>query len=61
MLERLIIRELQVQRALQTGIRISDADIDQALITLAQQNNITVQRMRQVIEGDGEGFCRIPP
>ena len=30
-LERLIIRELQVQRALQTGIRSSDADIDQAL------------------------------
>lgn len=56
-LERLIIRELQVQRALQTGIRISDADIDQALITLAQQNNITVQQMRQVIEGDGEDFA----
>ena len=27
-LERLIIRRLQLQRALQTGIRISDADID---------------------------------
>jgi len=55
-LERLIIRELQIQRALQTGIRISDADIDQALIALAQQNNMTVQQMRQVIEGDGENF-----
>ncbi len=56
-LERLIMRELQVQRALQTGIRISDADIDQALTTLAQQNNITVQQMREVIEGDGEDFA----
>ncbi len=56
-LERLIMRELQVQRALQTGIRISDADIDQALINLAQQNNITVQQLRQVIEGDGEDFA----
>jgi peptidyl-prolyl cis-trans isomerase SurA len=55
-LERLIIRELQVQRALQTGIRISDADVDQALVTLAQQNSITLQQMRQVIEGDGEDF-----
>ncbi|MBT8049416.1 MAG: hypothetical protein HKN57_06445 [Xanthomonadales bacterium] len=55
-LERLIIRELQVQRAMQTGIRISDADIDQALVTLAQQNNMTVQQMRQVIESDGEDF-----
>lgn len=55
-LERLIIRELQVQRALQTGIRISDADIDQALINLAQQNGISLQQLRQVIEGDGEDF-----
>ncbi|MFC1689994.1 peptidylprolyl isomerase [Pseudomonadota bacterium] len=55
-LERLIIRELQIQRAAQTGIRISDADIDQALVTLAQQNNMTVQQMRQVIESDGEDF-----
>jgi peptidyl-prolyl cis-trans isomerase SurA len=56
-LERLIIRELQVQRALQTGIRASDADIDQALMTLAQQNGMTIQQLRQVIEGDGEDFA----
>lgn len=56
-LERLIIRELQVQRALQTGIRASDADIDQALTTLAQQNKMSVQQLRQVIEGDGEDFA----
>jgi peptidyl-prolyl cis-trans isomerase SurA len=56
-LERLIIRELQVQRALQTGIRASDADIDQALTTLAQQNGMTVQQLRQVIQSDGEDFA----
>jgi peptidyl-prolyl cis-trans isomerase SurA len=56
-LERLIIRELQVQRALQTGIRVSDADVDQALTTLAQQNNMSVTQLRQVIEGDGEDFA----
>jgi len=56
-LERLIVRELQVQKALQTGIRVSDADIDQAMVTLAQQNGITVQQMRQVIENDGEDFA----
>lgn len=55
-LERLIMRELQVMRALQTGIRVSDADVDQAMLTLAQQNGITLQRMRQVIEADGEDF-----
>ena len=55
-LERLIIRELQLQRAFQTGIRISDADIDQSLRMLAEQNNITLMQLRQVIEGDGEDF-----
>jgi len=56
-LERLIMREIQVQRAMQTGIRVSDADIDQALVTLAQQNNMTLQQLRQVIENDGEDFA----
>jgi peptidyl-prolyl cis-trans isomerase SurA len=56
-LERLIITELQVQRALQTGIRISDADIDQYLVSIAQGNNITVQQMRQTIEADGMDFA----
>lgn len=56
-LDRLILRELQVQKALQTGIRVSDADIDQALVGLAQQNNISVQQMREVIEADGEDFA----
>lgn len=56
-LERLIIRKLQLQRALQTGIRVSDADIDQAVTGLAQQNGLTVMQMRQVIESDGEDFA----
>lgn len=56
-LERLIITELQVQRAMQTGIRISDADIDQYLVNIAQSNNITVQQMRQSIEADGMEFA----
>ena len=56
-LERLIITELQVQRAMQTGIRISDADIDQYLVSIAQNNNITLQQMRQSIEADGMEFA----
>lgn len=55
-LERLITRRLQIHRGLQTGIRVSDADIDQAVINLAQQNNLTVDQMRRVIEQDGEDF-----
>lgn len=56
-LERLIIRRLQLQRAFQTGIRISDTDVDQALMRLSQQNNLTLMQMRQLIEADGEDFA----
>lgn len=56
-LERLINRKLQVQRALRTGIRVSDADVDQAMMNLARQNNISVGQMRQVLEADGEDFA----
>jgi peptidyl-prolyl cis-trans isomerase SurA len=56
-LNRLIIRQLQLQRAFQTGIRVSDADIDQSLTMLAQQNQISLMQLRQVIEGDGEDFA----
>jgi len=55
-LERLIVRRLQLQRAFQTGIRISDNDIDQAMLRLSQQNNLSLMQMRQVIESDGESF-----
>src|SRR5210317_1079462 len=55
-LERLIIRRLQLVRAFQTGIRISDSDIDQSLLMLAEQNKLSLMQLRQVIEPDGEDF-----
>jgi peptidyl-prolyl cis-trans isomerase SurA len=55
-LERLIIRRLQLVRAFQTGIRISDAEIDQSMLMLAEQNQISLTQLRQVIEADGEDF-----
>ena len=55
-LERLIIRRLQLVRAFQTGIRISDDEIDQSLLMLAEQNKISLMQLRQVIEADGEDF-----
>lgn len=56
-LERLIVRQLQLQRAFQTGIRVSDSDIDQGLMMLAEQNNLSLMQLRQVIEADGEDFA----
>jgi len=56
-LERLIVRRLQLQRAFQTGIRISDTDVDQALMRLSEQNQLSLMQMRQLIEADGEDFA----
>ena len=56
-LDRLVIRRLQLIRAFQTGIRVSDSDIDQSMLMLAEQNKITLMQLRQVIEADGEDFA----
>jgi peptidyl-prolyl cis-trans isomerase SurA len=56
-MERLIIRQLQLQRAFQTGIRVSDADIDQSMLMLAQKNQMSLTQLRQVIEADGEDYA----
>ncbi|RFF27229.1 MULTISPECIES: peptidylprolyl isomerase [unclassified Wenzhouxiangella] len=55
-LERLIMQRLQILRAEQTGIRVSDADVDNALNRVAQQNNMSLSRLRQMLEADGVEF-----
>ncbi|HVF33736.1 MAG TPA: peptidylprolyl isomerase [Candidatus Saccharimonadia bacterium] len=53
MLERMIQQKLQVQRAESTGIRVSDAELDQAVQRLSQQNGATLDQMRASLERDG--------
>ncbi len=55
-LDRLVMTRLEVIRAEETGIRASDANVDQALQQVAQQNGITVAQLRQAIESDGYDF-----
>ena len=56
MLERLIRTRLEVQRAEQTGIRVSDTDLDRALEQIAGQNQMTLRQLRQAMESDGMDF-----
>lgn len=56
-LERMIIQEIQISRAENVGIRISDAEVDAALANIANQNGMTVQEMQQAIERDGFEFA----
>ncbi|WP_395373179.1 peptidylprolyl isomerase [Marinicella sp. W31] len=56
-LERLIIQDIQVQRANLAGVRVSDAELESALARIGQQNNITLDQMRQTVEQDGFSFA----
>jgi len=53
LLDRLIMQKLQVARADSTGVKVSDADIDQALGRIAQQNKFDVSQLRSAIEQQG--------
>jgi peptidyl-prolyl cis-trans isomerase SurA len=52
-LDSLIMLRLQVQRAQSTGIRVSDADVDQAMQRVAENNHISVQQLRASLGQQG--------
>ncbi|WP_109123838.1 peptidylprolyl isomerase [Dyella sp. C11] len=56
-LDRLILMKLQVQRADDQGVRVSDADVDQAVNAVAQQNHMTPEQLRAAVEADGNSFA----
>lgn len=55
-LERLIMLRLQIVRATAGGIRIGDAELDQQVLRLAQQNRATLDQMRMALERDGISY-----
>ncbi|WP_267224461.1 peptidylprolyl isomerase [Dyella silvae] len=56
-LDRLILMKLQVQRADDQGIRVSDADVDQAVAAVAQQNHMSPEQLRSAVESEGNSFA----
>ncbi len=52
-LERLITENLQLQMGERSGIRISDEELNQAMGTIAQRNNMTLDQFRAALAGDG--------
>jgi peptidyl-prolyl cis-trans isomerase SurA len=53
MLERLIMDRVQLQFAKESGIRIDDAQLDQAIGRIAAGNKMTQPQFRQALEADG--------
>jgi len=52
-LERLVLVKLQVARAENSGIRVGEEELEQAIAAIAQQNNISVDGLRQQLAGEG--------
>jgi peptidyl-prolyl cis-trans isomerase SurA len=55
-LERLILMKLQVARAQQTGVRVTDQEVDQAIAGIAQQNRVSPEQLRQQVTRDGNSY-----
>ncbi|MBI3547089.1 MAG: peptidylprolyl isomerase [Gammaproteobacteria bacterium] len=53
LLERMVLERLQLQLAAQSGIRVSESDVDQAIETIAQRNNMTVENFRKAMTQNG--------
>jgi peptidyl-prolyl cis-trans isomerase SurA len=56
LLSRVIMQKLQVARADSTGVKLSDAEVDQSLIAIARQNNMEVGQLRGTIESQGLNY-----
>ena len=46
-LERLVMMRLQIVRAQDSGIRVSDVELQQAAATIARNNNMTIDQLRE--------------
>jgi peptidyl-prolyl cis-trans isomerase SurA len=55
-LERLIVREIQVQRAQRRGIEISDVELNEALAAIAEQNGFTLAELPAVLAANGVDY-----
>ncbi|MFJ4195957.1 peptidylprolyl isomerase SurA [Pseudomonas sp. NPDC089534] len=55
-LERLIVENLQLQIGERSGIRITDEELNQAVGTIAQRNNMTVDQFRVALTRDGLSY-----
>jgi peptidyl-prolyl cis-trans isomerase SurA len=56
-LDRLVLMRLQLQKAGDQGIRISNEDVDQAVAGVAQQNKMTPDQLRAAVEQSGSSFA----
>ena len=58
MLERLIMDRVQLQHARETGMRVDDAQLEQALQRVAAGNKMSLSQFREALQKDGIPFAK---
>lgn len=57
-LEREIVKRIQLQLANATGIRVDDTELNNTLSRIAAQNNLTLRELKTALEGEGFDFSK---
>ncbi len=58
LLERIILNQVQLQLAKETGLTISDTELDQTMRRIAQENKMSLQEFYRAVEQDGLSFSK---
>ena len=57
-MERLIANSIQIQLALQTGLKINDTQVDKTIERIAEKNKLNVVDFKKTLEKDGTNFYK---
>jgi len=57
-IERLIANSIQIQLANQTGLKISDAQVDKTIERIAEKNKLNLADFKKTLEKDGTNFYK---
>ena len=57
-IERLIANSVQIQLALQTGLKINDAQVDKTIERISEKNKLNVVDFKKTLEKDGTNFYK---
>jgi peptidyl-prolyl cis-trans isomerase SurA len=58
-LDRLILERIQLQMAERAGVQISDAQLNEAIGTMAAQNGLTLEQFKTSLESQGESYTAL--
>ena len=57
-LETIIVRRIQLQRAKEIGLTVNDSELDETIHRIAEENNLSLQEFYGALEKDGINFSK---